>query len=105
MCDGKHGSISHRTNRAAKRCQEQVGNVVEVATVEIDEVDGCSISFLSGHGQLVVLNGAAAVDLVFDMATLTTCFRPVPDNVSVGLTLKGLFQGRESQNLICRLIS
>ena len=40
--------------------------------------------FLSGHGQLVVLDGAAAVDLVFDMATSTTCFRPVPDNVSLG---------------------
>ena len=46
-----------------------------------------SCRFLSGHGQhgqLVVLDGAAAVDLVFDMATSTTCFRPVPDNVSLG---------------------
>ena len=35
--------------------------------------------FLSDQCQLVGLDGAAAVDLVFDMATSTTCFRPVPD--------------------------
>ncbi len=42
-----------------------------------------SCRFLSDHGQLVVLEGVAAVDFVFDIATLTTCFRPVPDNVSM----------------------
>jgi hypothetical protein len=36
--------------------------------------------FLSDHGQLVVLGGAAAVDLVCDIANTTTYFRPVPYN-------------------------
>ena len=51
-----------------------------------------SCRFLSGHGQLVVLDGAAAVDLVFDMATSTTCFRPVPDNVSLGWPWMAYFE-------------
>ena len=101
--------------------------------------------------QLVGLDGAAAVDLVINMATSTTsrgCLRPVPDADSLSLvpvlvglgpasgsgrcgsrrprlrhghldglfpryswqrvawmTLKGLFRGHESQNVICHLIS
>ena len=33
----------------------------------------------SGNRQLGALKGAAAVDIVFDMATSKTCLRPVPD--------------------------
>jgi len=36
------------------------------------------VPVLVKHGQLVVQDDAAAVDLVFDMATPTSCFRPVP---------------------------
>ena len=102
----------------------------------------------SGNRQLGALKGAAAVDIVFDMATSKTCLRPVPDADSLSfvpvlvgpepasgsgrccsrrprlrhghlddlfptcsrqrfawMTLKGLFRGHESQNLICHLIS
>ena len=39
--------------------------------------------FMSGHGQLVVLDDAATVDLVFDIANSTTFSRPVPSKVSL----------------------
>ena len=60
-----------------------------------------SCRFLSGHGQLVVLDGAAAVDLVFDMATSTTCSR----QRFAWMTLNGLFRGHEIQILMCHLIA
>jgi hypothetical protein len=40
---------------------------------------------LSGNRQLGVLEGAAAVDIVFDMAASMTCLRPVPDANSLSL--------------------